>query len=163
MPAMVNGPEGGLEWDVVNWRIHESNVERLRRRIFTAARDGDWPKVRKLQKMMLRAWSNTLPIDLNKSQVSAFQRRILKTVAMVPAHDRRSGCCPGPGDPAGPAGRCTAGDRRPVGALPDHRCRRGDRGGGRGGFPPSAGSGAGGGGTALLRPRTSPLVSGPLG
>ncbi len=63
MPAMVNGPEGGLEWDVVNWRIHESNVERLRRRIFTAARDGDWPKVRNLQKMMLRSWSNTLPID----------------------------------------------------------------------------------------------------
>src|SRR5260221_8727110 len=158
MPAMVNGPEGGLEWDVVNWRIHESNVERLRRRIFTAARDGDWPKVRKLQKMMLRAWSNTLPIDLNKSQVSAFQRRILKTVAMVPAHDRRSGCCPGPGDAAGPAGRCTAGDRRPVGALPDHRCRRGDRGGGRRGLSPSASRRPVRRGPALLLPRSSPAA-----
>jgi RNA-directed DNA polymerase len=59
---MVNGPEGGLEWDAVNWRTHEKNVARLRRRIFTAVRDGDWPAVRNLQKMMLRSWSNTLVI-----------------------------------------------------------------------------------------------------
>jgi N-terminal domain of reverse transcriptase len=48
---MVNGPEGGLEWDAVNWRTHEKNVARLRRRIFTAMRDGDWPAVRNLQEM----------------------------------------------------------------------------------------------------------------
>ncbi len=57
---MVNGPEDGLEWDAVDWRAREQNVARLRRRIFTATRDGDWPKVRSLQKMMLRSWSNTL-------------------------------------------------------------------------------------------------------
>src|SRR6266487_3488400 len=56
----VNGPEDGLEWDAVDWRAHEQNVARLRRRIFTATRDGDWPKVRNLQKMTLRSWSNTL-------------------------------------------------------------------------------------------------------
>jgi RNA-directed DNA polymerase len=56
----VNGPEDGLEWDAVDWRAHEQNVARLRRRIFTATRDGDWPKVRNLQKMMLRSWSGTL-------------------------------------------------------------------------------------------------------
>ena len=39
---------------------HEENVARLRQRIFTAVRDGDWPKVRNLQKLMLRSWSNTL-------------------------------------------------------------------------------------------------------
>ena len=60
MPAMVNGPEGVLEWDAVNWRVHEKNVARLRQRIFTAAREGDWPQVRNLQKMMVRSWSNTL-------------------------------------------------------------------------------------------------------
>jgi RNA-directed DNA polymerase len=60
MPAMVNGPEGVLEWDAVNWRVHEKNVARLRQRIFTAAREGDWPQVRNLQKMSLRSWSNTL-------------------------------------------------------------------------------------------------------
>ena len=52
MPETVNGPEGGLEWDAVNWAAHEQNVARLRRRIFTASRDGDWPKARSLQKMM---------------------------------------------------------------------------------------------------------------
>src|SRR6266576_4522903 len=60
MPETVNGPEGVSEWDVINWAVHERNVGRLRQRIFTAARDGDWPKVRSLQKMMLRSWSNTL-------------------------------------------------------------------------------------------------------
>ena len=48
---MVNGPEGGLEWDAVDWRVHEKNVARLRQRIFTAAREQDWAKLRSLQKM----------------------------------------------------------------------------------------------------------------
>lgn len=57
----VNGPEGEvLDWDTVTWRHHEDNVRRLRRRIFKAVQDGDWPKVRNLQKLMLRSWSNTL-------------------------------------------------------------------------------------------------------
>ena len=60
MPETVNGPDDGLEWDAINWALHEQNVVRLRRRIFTAARDGDLAKVRNLQKMMLRSWSNTL-------------------------------------------------------------------------------------------------------
>ena len=58
----ANGPEDGpaVEWDAINWRAHEEQVGRLRQRIFTAAREQDWPKVRNLQKMMLRSWSNTL-------------------------------------------------------------------------------------------------------
>ena len=48
---MVNGPEDVLDWDAVDWRAHERNVARLRHRIFEAARDGDWPKTRNLQKM----------------------------------------------------------------------------------------------------------------
>jgi RNA-directed DNA polymerase len=28
MPETVNGPEGGLEWDAVNWPAHEQNVAR---------------------------------------------------------------------------------------------------------------------------------------
>ena len=37
MPALkVNGPEDDvLVWDLVNWRVHEDNVRRLRQRIFT--------------------------------------------------------------------------------------------------------------------------------
>jgi RNA-directed DNA polymerase len=58
----VNGPEdvAELNWDVVDWRLHEENVARLRRRIFKATRDNDMASVRSLQKLMLRSWSNTL-------------------------------------------------------------------------------------------------------
>ncbi|HEV2240984.1 MAG TPA: reverse transcriptase N-terminal domain-containing protein [Streptosporangiaceae bacterium] len=70
----MNGPEGGLEWDAINWRVHEGNVERLRQRIFTAAREGDWPKVRNLQKMMLRSWSNTLVSVRQVTQRNAGRR-----------------------------------------------------------------------------------------
>jgi RNA-directed DNA polymerase len=58
--AGVNGPEGGLDWDAVDWRSVEKNVRRLRRRIFAAEQDGDLAKVRDLQKLLLGSWSNTL-------------------------------------------------------------------------------------------------------
>jgi RNA-directed DNA polymerase len=57
---VVNGPEDVLDWDALDWRAHEDNVARLRRRIFTATREQDWATVRSLQKLMLRSWSNTL-------------------------------------------------------------------------------------------------------
>src|SRR5947209_11460698 len=56
----VNGPEDVPDWDAIDWRVHEGNVGRLRRRIFKATREQDWAMVRSLQKMMLRSWSNTL-------------------------------------------------------------------------------------------------------
>jgi RNA-directed DNA polymerase len=56
----VNGPEDVLDWDAVDWRAQEQDVRRLRQRIFKAAREQDWPKVRNLQKLMLRSRSNTL-------------------------------------------------------------------------------------------------------
>jgi RNA-directed DNA polymerase len=56
----VNGPEGGVDWEAIDWRAQEHTVVRLRRRIFKATREQDWAKVRSLQKMMLRSWSNTL-------------------------------------------------------------------------------------------------------
>jgi RNA-directed DNA polymerase len=56
----VNGPEGVLDWDAIDWWTREQDVRRLRQRIFKAAREQDWPKVRNLQKLMLRSRSNTL-------------------------------------------------------------------------------------------------------
>ena len=56
----VNGPEDVLDWDAIDWRLHEGNVGRLRRRIFKATWEHDWAQARSLQKMMLRSWSNTL-------------------------------------------------------------------------------------------------------
>ncbi len=44
---MVNGPANeALQWDAIDWRVHEDNVRRLRQRIFTAARDGDLSTLR---------------------------------------------------------------------------------------------------------------------
>jgi RNA-directed DNA polymerase len=67
----ANGPEDGLEWDAINWQVHEGNVRRLRRRIFKAAREQNWARVRSLQKMMLRSWSNTLVSVRQASQRNA--------------------------------------------------------------------------------------------
>jgi RNA-directed DNA polymerase len=42
--VMVNGPEDvTLDGDAVDWRAHERNVVRLRRRIFTATREQQTP------------------------------------------------------------------------------------------------------------------------
>ena len=57
----MNGTEDlDLEWSAVDWRHHEDEVRRLRRRIFKASQQGDLKKVRNLQKLMLRSYSNTL-------------------------------------------------------------------------------------------------------
>jgi RNA-directed DNA polymerase len=70
----VNGPEDVLDWDAIDWRTHEDNVARLRRRIFTATRERDWARVRSLQKMMLRSWSNTLVSVRQVTQRNAGRR-----------------------------------------------------------------------------------------
>jgi RNA-directed DNA polymerase len=65
---VVNGPEGPrpepdldvVDWDWVDWSGCEREVRRLRQRIFKATQEGDWPRVRSLQKLMLRSRSNTL-------------------------------------------------------------------------------------------------------
>jgi RNA-directed DNA polymerase len=64
-PARANGPEdrprdASGQWDRIDWRAQEEQVRRLRQRIFTAAQEQDWPRVRNLQKLMLRSRANTL-------------------------------------------------------------------------------------------------------
>ena len=61
----ANGPEdrprdAPSQWDRIDWRVQEEQVRRLRQRIFKAAQEQDWPKVRNLQKLMLRSRANTL-------------------------------------------------------------------------------------------------------
>jgi RNA-directed DNA polymerase len=59
--VVVNGPEdASFDWRQVNWRRVEDDVRRLRQRIFTASKAGDLPRVRQLQKLMLRSRANTL-------------------------------------------------------------------------------------------------------
>jgi RNA-directed DNA polymerase len=62
---IVNGPEdqprtAPSQWDRIDWRAQEEQVRRLRQRIFTAAQEQDWPRVRNLQKLMLRSRACTL-------------------------------------------------------------------------------------------------------
>src|ERR1022692_2189051 len=77
----VNGPEdrprkqdAPAEWDRIDWRAQEGQVQRLRQRIFTAAQEQDWPRVRNLQKLMLRSRSNTLVSVRQVTQRNAGRR-----------------------------------------------------------------------------------------
>ena len=70
----VNGPKDVPDWDAINWQAHEGNVRRLRQRIFKAAREQDWARLRSLQKMMLRSWSNTLVSVRQVTQRNAGRR-----------------------------------------------------------------------------------------
>src|SRR5436305_11320834 len=61
----ANGPEdqprkAPAQWDRIDWRAQEEQVRRLRQRIFTASQEQDWPRVRNLQKLMLRSRACTL-------------------------------------------------------------------------------------------------------
>ncbi|MGW0738249.1 group II intron reverse transcriptase/maturase [Streptomyces sp. NPDC002851] len=59
--AAANGPEDALlGWHGIDWAKCEENVRRLRQRIFKATQEGDLKRVRNLQKLMLRSFSNTL-------------------------------------------------------------------------------------------------------
>ena len=105
----MNGPEdvAELNWDAVDWRLHEETVARLRRRIFKATRDNDMASVRSLQKLMLRSWSNTLLSVRQVAQRNAGRRTagIDGEVALSPearanmavrVHDSRSSWDPVP-------------------------------------------------------------------
>jgi RNA-directed DNA polymerase len=60
MQSNVNVIERTTEWHEVNWQRAYHNVRNLRRRIFKAAQSNDWRKVRNLQRLMLRSYSNVL-------------------------------------------------------------------------------------------------------
>ena len=73
------------DWNQVNWRTVYRRVEKLRHRIFRATKEGDYRRVRSLQKLMLRSYSNTLVsvrqvTQLNKGKVTAgLDKVIVKT------------------------------------------------------------------------------------
>jgi RNA-directed DNA polymerase len=58
--GVANGPEDLIDWDAIDWRHQEAQVQRLRQRIFKAAQAGNHKQVRNLQKLMLRSRANTL-------------------------------------------------------------------------------------------------------
>ncbi len=46
------------DWHSINWYQVNRRVRNLRRRIFKATREGNWRKVRNLQRLMLKSYSN---------------------------------------------------------------------------------------------------------
>ncbi|WP_293116861.1 group II intron reverse transcriptase/maturase [Moorena sp. SIO4G3] len=56
----VNGivTEQTTNWHSINWKEAHRQVRKLRQRIFKATREGNWKKVNKLQRLMLRSYSN---------------------------------------------------------------------------------------------------------
>jgi RNA-directed DNA polymerase len=69
--ASMNGPANTLDWNRIDWAKVEDKVRRLRQRIFKATQEGDLKKVRNLQKLMLRSFSNTLVSVRRVTQQSA--------------------------------------------------------------------------------------------
>ena len=47
-------------WDEINWRQVERYVFKLQKRIYTASRRGDVKQARKLQRTLMRSWSNKI-------------------------------------------------------------------------------------------------------
>lgn len=60
MQSNVNVTAKTTKWHEVDWQRAYHNVRNLRRRIFKATESKDWRKVRNLQRLMLRSYSNVL-------------------------------------------------------------------------------------------------------
>lgn len=69
--TLANGTERPTDWSGVNWRKANRQVRNLRQRIFRASQAGDLKKVRSLQKLMLRSYSNTLMSVRRVTQLNA--------------------------------------------------------------------------------------------
>lgn len=89
--AVVNGPEDPLfGWDAVDWRTAESEVRRLRQRIFAASRAGDLKKVRNLQKLMLRSRSNVLLSVRRVTEINAGRKTAGVDGKVVVSHQQKA-------------------------------------------------------------------------
>ncbi len=83
--SLENGivTEQTTDWHRVNWTKAYRAVKKLRRRIFRATQFADWNKVNKLQRLMLRSYSNILTsvkqaAQLNKGKNTPGIDRIAK-------------------------------------------------------------------------------------
>src|SRR5258706_2430442 len=56
----ANGTEKQTDWNTINWRKANRTVRNLRQRIFRATQEGNLKKVRSLQRLMLKSYSNRL-------------------------------------------------------------------------------------------------------
>jgi RNA-directed DNA polymerase len=85
--GLANGPARPTDWPVINWRQADRNVRNLRQRIFRATQANDLRRVRSLQKLMLRSYSNTLMSVRRVTQTNAGRNTpgVDKLVVKTPA------------------------------------------------------------------------------
>jgi len=83
----ANGTEKQTDWNAVNWRKANRFVRNLRQRIFRAAHEGNLKKVRSLQKLMLKSYSNRLVSVRRVAQINAGKKTpgVDKLVIKTPA------------------------------------------------------------------------------
>src|SRR5438876_5547439 len=67
----ANGTKTQTNWNATNWRKANRTVRNLRHRIFRATQEGNLNKVRSLQKLMLKSYSNRLVSVRRVTQVNA--------------------------------------------------------------------------------------------
>src|SRR5947208_5770541 len=68
---LANGTEVQTDWNAIDWRKTNRIVWNPRQRIFRATQEGDLKKVRSLQKLMLKSYSNRLVSVRRVTQVNA--------------------------------------------------------------------------------------------
>jgi RNA-directed DNA polymerase len=68
---LANGTEKQTDWNAIDWRKANRAVRNLRHRIFRATQEGNLKKVRSLQKLMLKSYSNRLVSVRRVTQINA--------------------------------------------------------------------------------------------
>ena len=83
----ANGTEKQTDWNTIHWKKAHRTVRNLRQRIFRAAQEGNLKKMRSLQKLMLKSYSNRLVSVRRVAQVNAGKNTpgIDKLVIKTPA------------------------------------------------------------------------------
>src|SRR5256714_2958550 len=70
-PFSANGTETQTNWNAIHWRKANRTVRNLRQRLFRATQEGNLKKVRSLQKLMLKSYSNRLVSVRRVTQTNA--------------------------------------------------------------------------------------------
>ena len=68
---LANGTETQTDWNAIDWHKANRTVRNLRHRIFRATQEGNLKKVRSLQKLMLKSYSNRLVSVRRVAQINA--------------------------------------------------------------------------------------------
>src|SRR5436305_7912079 len=86
-PFSANGTETQTNWNAINSRKASRTVRNLRQRIFRAAQERNLKKVRSLQKLMLKSYSNRLVSVRRVAQINAGKNTpgVHKLVVKTPA------------------------------------------------------------------------------